>query len=233
MGIIWSRGQQGLDLAGFDNRVAALHALDRPVDDVLLAIQEVSENLLALGVADFLQDHLLGGLGTDAAEIDRFQRLLERIARLDLRIILLRFGKRHFEVFIDVFVVRHDLPAPEGLEFARFAIDRNPHVGLVMDTLLGRRGERHLKGAKDDVLADVLFAGQCIDQQQHFTAHGLKPPGHSVEPRHQTCLIDIIEFEFHIILFEAQTDLAVLQPSSSPWKLRRPPCGMRSLIWMS
>jgi hypothetical protein len=30
-----------------------------------------------------------------------------------------------------------------------------------MDTLLGRRGERQFKGAKDDFLADVLFAGQA------------------------------------------------------------------------
>jgi hypothetical protein len=158
--------QQGLDLASLDNGIAALHALDRAVDDVLLALQEVSQNLLALGIADFLQDDLLGSLGTDAPEIDRLQRLLERVARLDFRIVLLRFGKRHLEVLIDVFVVGHDLPATEGLEFTRLAIDRDTHVGLVMDTLLGRRGERQFKGAKDDVLADVLFAGQCIDQQQ-------------------------------------------------------------------
>ena len=66
-----------------------------PVNEVLLAIEEVVQNLLALGVADLLQNDLLGGLRTDTTEVDRLQRLFDVVATLDLRIILLRFGKRH------------------------------------------------------------------------------------------------------------------------------------------
>ena len=202
--------QQRLDLAGLNDGIAAFHALDRAVNDVFLALQEVGQNLLAFGVANFLQDHLLGGLGTDTAEVDGLQRLFQGIAGLDLGIVLLCLGQRHFEEFIDVLVVGHDLPATEGLEVTGIVVDRDAHIGLVMDTLLGRGCERQLKGTENDVLADVLFAGQGIDQQQNFTAHGLKPPGPSVESRHQTCLFDIIEFEFHSILFEAQANLAIL-----------------------
>ena len=38
---------------------------------MFLAIEEVVENLLALGVANLLQDHLLGSLRADPAEVDR------------------------------------------------------------------------------------------------------------------------------------------------------------------
>ncbi len=165
--------QHGLDLAGLDDGIAALHALDRPVDDVLLALEEVGEDLLALGVADLLQDHLLGGLGADAAEVDRLQRLLEGIARLDLGVVLAGFRQRHLEEFIDVLVVGNHLPAAEGLVVAGLAVDRDAHVGLVVDALLGCRGKRQFQRTEDDVLGNVLFAGQCIDQQQQFTAHGL------------------------------------------------------------
>ncbi len=178
---------------------------------MLAALEEVGEDLLTLGIADLLQDDLLGRLRADAPEVDRLQRLLQRIARLDFRIVLARLGKRHLEVFIDVLVVGDHLPATEGLVIAGFAIDRHPHIGFVMDALLGRRSQRQFQGAKDDFLADVLLAGQCVDQQQNFTAHGLKPPSPSVESRHQTCPVDIIEFEFHVILFQTQADLALLE----------------------
>ena len=81
--------QQGFDLASLDDGVTALHALDGAGDDVLAATQEVGQNLLALGIADFLQDDLLGRLGTDTTEVDGFQRLLEKIAGFDVRIALL------------------------------------------------------------------------------------------------------------------------------------------------
>ena len=48
---------------------------------MLAALEEVGQNLLALGVANLLQDDLFGRLRTDATEVDRLQRLLERIAR--------------------------------------------------------------------------------------------------------------------------------------------------------
>ena len=74
--------QQGLDAAGLDDGVAALHALDGAGDEMLLALEKVVEHLLALGVANLLQDHLLRGLGADAAEVDGLERLLDIVAEL-------------------------------------------------------------------------------------------------------------------------------------------------------
>ena len=62
--------------------VAALDALDRAGEQVVLALEEVVQDLLALGVADLLQDHLLRGLRADAAELDRLERLLDDVAEL-------------------------------------------------------------------------------------------------------------------------------------------------------
>ena len=61
---------------------------------MLLALEEVLQNLLALGVAYLLQNDLLGGLSTDTTKIDRLDRLLQGIAGLDFRIVLLGFCQR-------------------------------------------------------------------------------------------------------------------------------------------
>jgi hypothetical protein len=53
---------------GLDDDVALVQALDRADEDLLAARQEVVQQLLALGVADLLQDDLLGGLCADAAD---------------------------------------------------------------------------------------------------------------------------------------------------------------------
>ena len=70
--------------------VAALDALDGARQQVVVALEEVVQDLLALGVADLLQDHLLRRLRADAAELDRLERLLDHLAHLERRIALAR-----------------------------------------------------------------------------------------------------------------------------------------------
>ena len=65
------------------------------------ALEEVLQDLLTLGVANLLQDHLLGGLGTDATEIDRLQRFFQIVTRLDIGIVLARIRQRNLQIFID------------------------------------------------------------------------------------------------------------------------------------
>ncbi len=163
-GIIWSRGKQSLDATGLDDGIATLHALDRAGDEMFLAIEEVVEHLLALGIADLLQDHLLGGLRADATKIDRLERFLDVVADLHVGIILARIGQTDLlGGNLDLFVIQHQ-PAAKGLVFAGLAVDLDAHVGFVVDTLLGRGSERKLEGIKHDVLVDVLFPCQGIDQ---------------------------------------------------------------------
>ena len=61
--------QQRLDLAEVEQRVALVGLLDDAGDDVALAARVLLVLHLALGLADALQDHLLGGLRGDAAEV--------------------------------------------------------------------------------------------------------------------------------------------------------------------
>ena len=79
--------QQRLDAARFHDQVAALGALHGAGHERLAALEEVVEDLLALGVADLLQDHLLGGLRADAPEGLGLERLLVHVAHLRLGIL--------------------------------------------------------------------------------------------------------------------------------------------------
>ena len=65
-----SRGRRAFDAARLDDDVAACSMrLTVPTTELVAARQEVVQDLLALGVADLLQDDLLGGLRADAAEL--------------------------------------------------------------------------------------------------------------------------------------------------------------------
>ena len=82
--------QQRLDAARFDDQVAALGALHRAGHERFAALEEVVQDLLALGVADLLQDHLLGGLRADAPERLGLERLLDHVAQRGLGILARR-----------------------------------------------------------------------------------------------------------------------------------------------
>ena len=111
--------QHRFERPGFDDRVAAFHALDDAGDQMFFARQKIVQDLLALGVADLLQDDLLGGLRADAAEFDALERLFDVIRRPCVSGLLssascsLYLPRRHFE-----FLVGHDLPAAERSEIA-------------------------------------------------------------------------------------------------------------------
>jgi hypothetical protein len=73
-------GQQCLDtLAELDQRVAVVGLLDDPGDQLADAVLVLLEHHAPLGLADPLQDHLLGRLGGDAPEV-----VGGDVARLDL-----------------------------------------------------------------------------------------------------------------------------------------------------
>ena len=63
-----------------DGDVAVVDALDHDRDDLADAVLEFLELALALGLAHLLDDDLLGGLGGDAAEIDRRQLVGQEVA---------------------------------------------------------------------------------------------------------------------------------------------------------
>ena len=69
VGHLLGLGQQGLDLAEVEQRVAVVALLDDAGDDVALAAGVLLVLQVALGLADALEDDLLGRLGGDAAEV--------------------------------------------------------------------------------------------------------------------------------------------------------------------
>ena len=64
--------QDAFARADIDDDVAVILALDATVDDGAGAILEFLELPITLGLADLLQDHLLGRLRRDPAHIDRW-----------------------------------------------------------------------------------------------------------------------------------------------------------------
>src|SRR3989449_3376762 len=161
--------QQRLEPAGLDDGAAALHALHRAGDQLVAPRQEVVQDLLALGVADALQDHLLRSLRADAAELDRLERLLDEVLQLDIRFALLRFRQRDLRRRRLERVVGHHLPAPERLVGSGVAVDVHAHVDILGILFLGRRGERHFEGAEDDVARHVLLPCQHVHQHHQLT----------------------------------------------------------------
>ena len=167
--------QYRLDPAGLDDRVATFDALDRAGNQVLLARQEVIEDLLALGIADLLQDHLLRGLRADPTELDRLQRLLDVFVELDIRDQGTGLFQRHLAIGSFQDLVGHHMPAAEGAVVPAVAVDLHAYVNVLAEALLGRGRERLFQRGEHDVLLDVLLARQRIYQQQDLSAHNGSP----------------------------------------------------------
>src|SRR5690606_18876434 len=68
--------------ADIDDDVAVFLAFDDTVDDGADAVLELLVLSVTLGLTDLLQDHLLGRLRGDAAQLDRRNAFLEHIAGL-------------------------------------------------------------------------------------------------------------------------------------------------------
>src|SRR5262245_9877374 len=211
--------------ARLDDRVAALHPLDRAVHELVAATEEVLQDLLALGVADLLQDHLLRGLRADAAELDRLERLLDVILDLHVAVLGLCFGQRDLLRGNLDRVVSDHLPAPERFVLAGVAVDRDAHVDVLGEALLGRRADRLLERAEHRVLVDVLLARQGIDEDQQFALHW---PGVSYSfgtSRARSRLTNASETSAPSTSRSKPSSVA---PRRTPTNRRRPFRGMRS-----
>src|SRR6266513_175304 len=172
--------QQRLEAAGLDDGAAALHALHRAGDQLVTARQEIVQDLLALGITDALQDHLLRRLRADAAELDRLERLLDEVFELGVRFALLRFRERDLRRGRLERVVGHHLPAPERLVSPGVAVDVHAHVDILGIFFLGRRGERHLERAEDDLARHVFLPCQHVHQHHQLTIPGYRISSHAI-----------------------------------------------------
>jgi hypothetical protein len=216
--------QHRFDPARLDDRVAALHALDRAGYELVAAREEVLQDLLALGVADLLQNDLLRGLRADAAELDRLERLLDVVLDLDVAVLRLRLGQRDLLGRDLDRVVGHHLPAPERLVLAGVAVDGDAHVDVVGEALLGRRADRLLERAEHHVLVDVLLARERVDQEQQFPAHCFPLQSFGTR-RARSRLTSANEISAPST---SRSTSSALAPRTTPTNLRRPFSGTRS-----
>ncbi len=164
--------QAPFDAARFDDDVALVHALDGAHEDLVAARHEVVEQHLALGVADLLQDHLLGSHGADAADRHRIHRFLDVVVHVDVGDLLLGFEQQDF-LFgqLQAGLVRHHVPAAEGFVVAAVAVDRDADVHVAFVQLLGGLRQGRLHRAENHVTLDVLLARDRFDQHQQFAIH--------------------------------------------------------------
>ncbi len=121
--------------------------------------------MLALGLADFLEDHLLGGLRRDASEHLGRLRELDLVADLHLDTFAIQragFVDRDFGCGVgDLF---DDGLQREEVDLAGLGVEPRLQVftGLVVLARRGRDGL--LDGADDDVGLDALFLRQRFDR---------------------------------------------------------------------
>src|SRR5205814_5957724 len=163
--------------ARLDDDVALVQALDGADEDLLAARQEVVEQLLALGVADLLQDHLLGGLRADAADGDGLDRLFDVVVDLDVGDLLERLEVQDLGIGqLQAGLIGHHMPAAEGLIVAGFTIDGDTDVDLATMQLLRRRRQRSLDRTEHDLPIDALLARDGVHQHQQFAIHCFRPP---------------------------------------------------------
>src|SRR5690606_34742866 len=100
-----------LGAAEIDDHMAEFNGFDHPGDDFAGAVLEFLKLTLTLGIADFLEDHLLGALRVDTAGIDRRQRIDDEIADCGTGLELLSLLDIDlFEIVLDFLDHFHDPP---------------------------------------------------------------------------------------------------------------------------
>ena len=139
--------------------------------DVADLLVVLGEDVLALGLADLLEDDLLGGLGGNAAEHLGRLRKLHLVAELDAvgHFVAVQLAV-HLAGFVDrdlggrVGDVLHDLLEREEVDLAGFQVEARLEVLARLVVLARRRGDGFFDGADDDVGLDSLFFGERFDR---------------------------------------------------------------------
>ena len=155
-----------LAAAEVDDDVAVLDPLDLAVDDLADAVLELLVLAVALGLAHLLDDHLLGRLGGDAAEIHRRQRLGDEVAGLGRRVPAARILDQ--DVGRGVLDLVDHLEEALQLDLAGLGVDLGADVGLLPVARARRLLDRVLHGGDHDHPVDRLLARDRVGDLQEF-----------------------------------------------------------------
>ena len=155
-----------LGAAEVDDDMAELDALDDAGDDLAGAVLELLILALALGVADLLEDDLLGGLGGDPAELDRRQRIDDEVAERGAGLELLRILEADLlEIILDL--LDHLDDAPQA-QVARGRIELGADVVLGAVAGAGGALDRVLHRLDDDHPVDQFLARDGVGDRDQL-----------------------------------------------------------------
>ncbi|SVK47151.1 Uncharacterised protein [Acinetobacter baumannii] len=125
-------------VAQIQRNAVTVHFLHHAGDDLTFVFTESVDHHRALGLAHFLHDNLLGGLGGDAVEGHGFDLIFDVAAELDARIFKLSGFQRDFTRRLRHFV--YGDPTAEGIEIAGSAVNADAHVDFLLVFFLGCGG---------------------------------------------------------------------------------------------
>ncbi len=160
--------QKRLGPAEIDHHVAVLHPLDETVHDLACAVLVLLVLALALGLAHLLHDHLLGGLGGDAPELDRRQGLDQLVA--DRGVGLARPGVFDRDLGRRIFDLVDHVDHAHQAHRAGLAVDLGPDVVFLAVLALAGVLNRLLHSVEHRVALDPFLARDRVGHLQQFLA---------------------------------------------------------------
>ena len=164
------RGQDRLDvLADVEDDRPWLDAVDRPGHQLALAARELVEDLVALDLADALEDDLLGGLGADPAEDVAVELLgLDEVADVGAGLDGPRLVDRHLGEF--VLDLADDAARAEDADLAGLGIDPDVDVLVTGHPAVGRL-DAVLDGSDQLLARDLLFGIELEEGTDEVSTH--------------------------------------------------------------
>ena len=144
-----------------DDDRALLEAPDDPVDDLRRAVLVFLEHVVALGLTDQLDDHLLGRLGQDSPEPLGVELDPDLVADLGIRIELFRIRDEDLG-----HIVRErldHLAKFEELDLSDFVVVSRFDLGIRAPVPSCRLLHRLFDGSDDFALGDALVLGDLLN----------------------------------------------------------------------
>jgi hypothetical protein len=176
---------QALGPAEVDRDVAELVALDDAVDDFAGAVLELLVLALTLGFADLLDDHLLGGLGGDAPEVDGREVLDQEFAHAEAG--LARRGLLHGHLGELVLDLLDHLAEPAQVNFAGAPVDFRPDIVLVAVFGAASLADRLLHGLENLFALDAFLPRHGIRDLKKLRSRKRRRFHHSHPKRLMSC----------------------------------------------
>ena len=158
---LFAQRQESLRFPDVHDDVRALVSLHDAVDHLADLLRVLVVDVLALRLADLLQDDLLRGLGRDAPENVGRLRQLHRVVELERLVDGLRLLERDLQRRV-LHGLDHALDG-EDLDQAGLGIEAGVDILVGLVVLAGSGHHRVFQGGHDDLGVDVLFLADLLD----------------------------------------------------------------------